>query len=389
MRARTISVLLSALGAGMCTLALSTSSAEASWADGQCADVAGKHCYAEAIWKPEATAGVLNTWSYIDTTEMYVPEPEQNFVTNEQWTSWKNLFDWVEAGQLAGRESNPETIRSFYAVFNNSEYEEVIGPPTSFDARNLYQFYSDVPGEVEQMPGEDWCIKIGGPVYPVSQEGTVRCYRGLHGPSTELNLGAEAATESEPTGTGTVEGFAAAGRNELWQEVANERNHAIRYHKLIKVNGERVGEATCVSRLARRDYGSLRFGVGAGCPETLDEPREAAPPSRSIGVSSVAAIAEDEAARDGDDHAGGLTVAEVTLGGALEAMRPGSMASALMSAGPAEAADLGSGADLVELHGSFTLEDAPVPRGAAAPTGTVLRLLVNAKTGEIEGRSLR
>ncbi len=370
----------------MCTLALATAPADASWAHGRCADIAGEHCYAEAIWRPAAAASVLNTWSYIDTTEMYVPEPEENFVTNEQWTSWSTLFDWIEAGRLAGRESDPRAIRSFYAVFNNSKYEEVIGPPSSFDSRNLYQFYSDVPGEVEQLPGEDWCIKIGGPLFPISQEGTVRCYQGLYGPSTELNLGAEAATESEPASSGTAEGFAATGKDERWQEVTDERNHAVRHHTPIKVDGERLGEATCAAPLSRRDYGSLRFGVGSSCLSASLSP---AAPARSLGVSSVAAVVAREAASDGDEHAGATTVTEGALGRALEAMQPGSMASALVSAGPAEEAYLLSAADLVELHGSFTLENAPVPPGAAPPTGTVLRLLVNANTGEIEGRSLR
>jgi hypothetical protein len=43
---------------------------------------------------------------------------------------------------------------------------------------------------------------------------------------------------------------------------------------------------------------------------------------------------------------------------------------------------------LIELYGTFTLADARVPQGEAAPQGTVLRLIVDAHTGAIEGRSL-
>ncbi len=412
MAGRIGSALVSMLGVGACVLALCPAGANAAWALGKCADRGGSHCYALAVWKPEAAADILNTWSYIDTTEMYVPEPEQNFVTNEQWTTWKKLWDWVEAGQMAGRQDSPTQIRSFYAVLHDEdEYEEIIGPATSFDSRNFYQFYSEVPGEDEAKPGEDWCIKWGGPIFPASQEGTVRCVHEMYGPSTELQTGVEAATERQPANRGSSEGFAAAGKNDLWQETANEKSHATRYHEEIKVGKERVGEATCASKLGRPGYGSLYFGAGEGCPEALEEGEEggdalqadpafaasggeafatdqAAPGVKPISPASAARIAEKEATRDGGAPAGAVTVAEGTLDSALEVMRPGSMKEVRASASAAEIAYLAGSVDLVEAHGSFTLADAPVPPGAHAPVGTVLRLLVNADTGEIEGRSL-
>jgi hypothetical protein len=43
---------------------------------------------------------------------------------------------------------------------------------------------------------------------------------------------------------------------------------------------------------------------------------------------------------------------------------------------------------VVQLDGSFTLANAHVRPGEPVPQGTVLRLLVGARTGALEGRSL-
>lgn len=43
---------------------------------------------------------------------------------------------------------------------------------------------------------------------------------------------------------------------------------------------------------------------------------------------------------------------------------------------------------IVEMHGSFTLAAARVRRGESARRGTVLRLLLDAHTGALVGRSL-
>jgi hypothetical protein len=438
---RILSMFCPALGASLCAFALSASSAAANWAHEECGD--GAHCYAVSTWRPGESADILNTWSYIDTEAMDVPEPGGNFISNEQWTSWKKpRYVWIEAGQVLGQVGRwdgppePEQLRAFYGFFhetkNGVEGEDLNGPPVPFDSRNLYQFYSDVPGDNEKAPGEDWCIKWGGPIYPASQEDTVICEEGLYhyGPATHLETGVEAATEREPANSGSAEGFAEGGREDRWQEVENERNHAKLSTKAIKVEGKKVGVATCAEKFSPHgDYGSLRFGAGQSCAQPPEEGDKAAEkPSESddaeevteslvprggpldaaaglvpsdndpfagvmhpvgakaIPLSAVAQIAAERAAQDGGAPPHSMTVSQATLGQALEAIRPNSVRQAREHANAAQTAYLSTPTDLVELHGSFTLKDIPVPRGAPTPTGTVLRLLVNADTGEVEGR---
>jgi hypothetical protein len=43
---------------------------------------------------------------------------------------------------------------------------------------------------------------------------------------------------------------------------------------------------------------------------------------------------------------------------------------------------------VVSMHGEFTLNDARIPQGKPAPTGTVLTLILDAHTGQLEGREI-
>jgi LDH2 family malate/lactate/ureidoglycolate dehydrogenase len=43
---------------------------------------------------------------------------------------------------------------------------------------------------------------------------------------------------------------------------------------------------------------------------------------------------------------------------------------------------------VIEMNGNFTLADAHMRPGESAPQGSVLRLVVDARTGVLEGRSL-
>lgn len=430
MSRRIISMFCPALGASLCAFALCASNAAAKWAHEKCSAL--EHCYAVSTWRPKKSADILNTWSYIDTEEMYVPEPNGEFISNEQWTSWKKpTYVWIEAGQVLGEvghweggPAEPEQLRAFYGFFHETrdgvEGWDVNGPPVPFDSRNLYQFYSDVPGDDEKEPGEDWCIKWGGPIYPASQEDTVICEEGLYhyGPATNLETGVEAGTELEPANSGTAEGFAEGGREDRWQEVGNELRNA-------QISAE--APATCAAMIPG-DYGSLRFGVGKSCSESGEEGdrpagrRSRAPddeevteslvprggplhaasglvPSdndpfasvihpigaKAIPLSAVAQIAAKQASQNGSAPAQGMTVSQGTLGQALEVIQPNSVRVARQHANAAQTGYLATSTDLVELQGSFTLKDIPVPRGAPVPAGTVLRLLVNADTGEVEG----
>jgi hypothetical protein len=74
---------------------------------------------------------------------------------------------------------------------------------------------------------------------------------------------------------------------------------------------------------------------------------------------------------------------------ALDVMSPHSAPTTALSAMPdGERAAMEAPVYIIEMQGNFALADARVRQGESAPQGTVLRLLVDAHTGELEGRSL-
>lgn len=397
---RRTSPLLAMLGLILCGLALHAPVAAASWAFGKCGRGAERRCYAVTEWYPSAAEEILNTGSHIETTEMYEPSPasEENFVANEQWVGWGE-GRYIEAGQKAGYPRTSRTkIFPFYAITNEPkhEYEEYVShEEVKKETPNLFQFY--VPHESESTVGEDWCIKWFGEKYPSSTGGTERCYHHLFGPATELEAGVQAATAAEPLNKGISKGFAVGGKEELWWSPKHPESHAVLAYETFEKEGK-PAEATCASEHSP-GYGSLEFGAGEGCPLTKggddsvtggDPVAGCSPPTSEtlISLSTLEQIVRKEAELDNDAHPTSIRVAQGTLDRALEVMRPGSMTRVNAEASAAQSRCLASTVVLVELQGSFTLHDASLRPGASAPVGTVLRVLLDAYTGEIEGRYL-
>lgn len=381
------------------------SNADATWDSGHCSGT--RHCYGVTTWNVSSPRHLYDTWTYIDTTSVYVPEPSQYFVNDEQWVSWAVPYarDWIESGQSAGGEedSPPNEIYEFYAINNavnkeeperEEEYEEVSGPLVSLNTRNLYQFY--VPKESgESREGAHWCIKWGAPLYPTSEEGKVRCFVHLHGPAAHLEQGVEAATEEEPTNTAFAEGYAEGGKEDLWWNAAHPGQHS---------ELEPEAGATCATEHLP-GYGSLNYGAGKGCPPEGDDggvadgdassPSVADPFARyaletgaKISIAKLEQIACQQAELGGDALAS-PSFSQGSLEGALEIIRPGSMAGVHANASSKEREYLEGEAYLVELEGTFTLVDARMPPGQTEPpAGTVLRLVIDAHTGRIEARWL-
>ena len=398
---------LLASGAGV------TATADASWSSAGCSGEPTHHCYALTTWNISSPRHVYNSWTYIDTTEMYVPEPIHHFVDDEEWLSWPVPYakDWIEAGQATGvsgtrtkeeNEHNPDDeVYEFYAIENKpnaeepereEEYEAVSGPYLSLDERNLYEFYvPKVAGEARE--GAHWCIKWGPPVFPSSEEGTVRCFTHLHGPAGHLEQGIEAATPTEPGNAGFAEGFAESGKEQLWWNGDHPSQHA---ELSIYPENARMCEAE-----HSPGYGSLSFGAGLNCPLGGDSlaTGEASPPvgqafahyraesGSRLSLSEVAQIAQAESEAAGDAFATEGSAAEGTLEHALDVMRPSSMEGIRSHSSEREVEYLTSGVYLVELAGEFTLRDAMLPAGDnEPPTGKTLRLVIDAHTGRVEDR---
>jgi hypothetical protein len=112
-----------------------------------------------------------------------------------------------------------------------------------------------------------------------------------------------------------------------------------------------------------------------------------APTGPLLTMAELKALALAEAQRDGEPAPTGLTVGSGTLFAAMDVMTPNSAPQtplAAMSSG--DRAALEAPVYVIEMHGEFTLASAHQRHGEGPPQGTVLRLLVDAHTGMLEGR---
>jgi hypothetical protein len=180
------------------------SSALATWGT-ECRDEAKHHCYATAKWamsgkgEGKGEEEVEGLESYIDTESMDVGEWAKGaFVTNEQWAGFP-YGGWVEDGQEAGDGeggANCCTLRWFTAYVNKSgKYEANESPwEESGGKLNRYNLQSAIStGGAENK----WCFAIG--------EGSAGCVEGVATYSTNVTVGMEAASNTEPTNSGKDE----------------------------------------------------------------------------------------------------------------------------------------------------------------------------------------
>jgi hypothetical protein len=168
-----------------------TKARTATWSN-NCKAAEGHHCYAIAYWPMSGGEQVQGTQAQIITTNMNVPEPSYQFVTNEVWTVFLVSGYWVESGQITGRgEGNCCTLFFFSAVNNGAGFEYRKGWQVTPNTWNNY-------GQ-KWVGGSTWCVTVGP-----HWEQQPMCYAGLPAYSKELQTGAEAFTETEPTNSGSV-----------------------------------------------------------------------------------------------------------------------------------------------------------------------------------------
>jgi len=112
-----------------------------------------------------------------------------------------------------------------------------------------------------------------------------------------------------------------------------------------------------------------------------------APTGPEISLDAVRQRALQEVKEAQDEDPISVSVSTGSLQAALEVMHPQSMpTSAEETASTGGEALLASTVYLVEMRGDFTLTNARVPPGQSSPHGSVLELLLDAHTGELEGR---
>jgi hypothetical protein len=164
-----------------------------SWEKGEhCSQGNNHHCYALSEWIMKGSEQVEGSLAYQWTESMNVPGWESGaFIDNEEWVSFQSTGYWVEVGQTAGEDMDCCSLHSFYAWDNASGYSQYVAPWTV--GANEWKLYQ-VSG---QNHNGTWCLYFGST--------QVRCPTGFSDYSDELQVGAEYATETEPSNTGHEE----------------------------------------------------------------------------------------------------------------------------------------------------------------------------------------
>jgi len=187
---------------------------DASWGPKPCTEY-GSHCYAVATWYMTGSEQVEGDVVNVNTSNMNVPEwASQAFVTNETWVDFHPSGYWLEIGTHGGHGLDCCSLRWFYAYKNASGYHEVdtVGgiPP------NVWAWYW-----IQAIGSGTWCWKIGE-----HGEATVECQGGFPTYSNELQDGAEAASETEPTNAGKVVASyqSLGGTWKTWNKATNEHD---------------------------------------------------------------------------------------------------------------------------------------------------------------------
>jgi len=107
--------------------------------------------------------------------------------------------------------------------------------------------------------------------------------------------------------------------------------------------------------------------------------------------TQIEEVAQQEAARAGDATPGDatdkatMTTVNTSLQAAAEAAPH---TTAIHASSPGMEALLKSEVVVVVMHGQFRFSSAPVPKGAPAPTGTVMTLTIDSHSGWVDQREL-
>ncbi len=361
-----------------------------------CERTVSKHCYATV----ENHATFEGTWVDLLTSAAEVYDwKEGSFLDNEQWTSFEG-GGWVEDGDEVSNknESNGKYLRYFYA----KEY------PVGFEHYYVY-FFSTGPkdGEWFYVQEQDegngtWCAFING--------GEVYCIAGLPLYSTEQESGLEVGANVQPYNYGTTYGWGMELGTGDWSTWHNRT--------YFNGNGKREYDKYCIFPVEASSWekgaafgtpnnnpsclpdqeASVNGSDGSGGPptppgngtselEAQSAPVEANYTVPSGGIlsntqlrSTISAIAKNAGDTETPSK---IEVVEGSLRHSIETIDPTNIPPSSPTSGYANW--LESPTYLLVLHGDFVLSGEPVPAGAAAPSGTVLDVIVDAHTGEVDG----
>jgi hypothetical protein len=344
-----------------------------------------EHCYALAEWRtgPHETE-VSGSHISILTSQQAVPggkAGEEAFVTNEMWNGFFN-GGWVESGQISDSSTQGKGLRFFIA----SDVEGKALYKTEFSngpADNTWNSYT-----MQNAGSGIWYFYInsGGPWG----------YGGQPGALVSIEDGLEMTqTNIENNGSSTGAKHLSVGK--WWEGFEGETGMAKYVTDGYNGDGEYTHEApTCVYQseawAGDAAFGSQPCPPGALFGEVAEAPQSSTRPGTTgtvaggaaISLAQVEAIALRKAQDEGDAAPTGMTVVRTTRGDGLKATQNGFQVPSETAVQPW----LNSEAFVVEINGSFSAGDQPVPAGTAGQRGTVLGLVIDAHTGEVTGTSI-
>jgi hypothetical protein len=310
-------------------------------------DEGATHCYGVAVW-PYENLGITRQ---IRTFFASVPVPTEDFVTNEMWDIFAR-GGWIEAGDIAGRNAG-------FDYFTASDI------PEGYETHGFY--FTDLTAIAPEADSwfETTIHAAGSGVWYIYMVG-----------KHEWSWGSQPGS---------------ASRGEDGMEATNDNIYASGQSMNLSYWSASNGQ---LYEGWSGDYGTPQ---GSGCitvtgdtsesfSNECDPPAFAERPEIRAGADTHAAVRPEALAlgaaqSDGDPSpTAQQSVKTTVLDGAMTLSPPGSEAP---TDSAAARASLSKKAELVVLHGHFTLGSAPVPRGASTPTGSVLSLVIDEATGAI------
>ncbi len=346
------------------------------------------HCYALSSWYPSSSDSVSGSEIQILTDRQSVPGTEEgNFVTNEMWDGFYT-GGWVETGQESNHSTEGKGLRYFYDSDIDGEDFYHIELPNG-PADKTWNTYS-----MQNAGGGVWYYWING-AGPYG-------FGGQPGATDSVEDGLE-MTASDIKNTGKTEGARHIGNGEWLSGFYDSGSEAEDFTYGYNGDGtyERNNAPTCVR--PRHEAGDITFKSDPCAPsasmlseETEDE---AAPHSTVVpgaveantngpllSGSQIETIADAFVRRAGDEAPRSISISttRIKLGEAIRATQPETILPSTAAIEPW----LESEAYVVDARGHFVLNDEPVPPGHASPTGSSLELVINARTGEVNGATL-
>jgi hypothetical protein len=315
------------------------------------------HCYGIAVW-PYENLGVT---SNIRTFFASVPVPSEDFVNNEMWDDFAR-GGWIEAGDKAGAGADGDVGFAYFTA------QKI---PSGYETAGYYEYdFSFGPGADNWF--EDTLHAAGGGVWYIYLAGKHEWSWGSQpGVAAYAEDGMEATNDNiYASGQSMNMSYWSATSGQLVEGWSGDSPYT-RGSGCITLTGD-------TSESFSNECGPQ---APAESLTTASPPTTASPSTRGTNNTEPQAVALGAARSAGDPSPTELqTVKTTAIAGATTLSPPGSEAP---TENAAARATLNKKADLVVLHGHFTLSSASVPRGASAPTGSVLSLVVDEETGAI------